>query len=58
MKKIKNLRDLEYQLEIVKIQREVELDKLKRNIQKTKHNIFPSIVSFALGALLRKKKRR
>lgn len=57
MRKIKNYRDLEYQLEIVKIQREVELDKLKRGMQKTKNSLIPSLVSFGLGLLFKKRKR-
>lgn len=56
MKKIKNLRDLDYQLEIVKIQRGVDLDKLKHSIRKTKSSIFPSILSYAVGTIFKKKR--
>lgn len=58
MQKIKNLTDLNYQLEIEKIRCEVELDKLKRSIRKTQNSIFPAIISFAFGSLFRKKKRK
>ena len=58
MKKIKSYRDLEYQMEIEKIRREVELDKLKRSMQKTKNSLVPSLISFGLGLFLKKSKRR
>ena len=61
MKKIRNIRELEHRLEIVEIQRGIELEKVKDGIQKTKNSLVPTAASLsfsAVRALFKKKKEK
>lgn len=58
MKRIRNYRDIEHQIELVEIQREVKLDKLQQGLNKVKNGLLPSLVSFSVKSFFNKKKKR
>ncbi len=58
MRKIKTYRDLDYEMEIVQIKRQVELDKLRGSLQTLKTTTLPSILTFGLINLFKTIKRR
>ncbi len=58
MKKIRNFRDIEHQLDLIEIQKEVNLEKLKGGIEDLKSSLLPSLVAFSFKKLFQGKKKR
>ncbi len=58
MKKIKSYRDLDYEMEIIRMKRKVELDKLRGSFHGLTATTLPSVLTFGLISLFGNLKRR